>query len=272
VAGFYKNLAGGPIRRHLSSRAARIGICLVAGFGLGGLWIRYFPQSTPSALWRRFAEFLPDLLVTSALLAVIAYAARVLLRKRKRRTQTIEGGALGPIFFTDQPVSGTTDAFALDKISERLARDIQLPTASSSLVVSLEGPWGSGKTSLLNSVAAQLGVAPSRPIVIPFNTWELPTGEVLAQSLLQAMRAGIAKRGGNSELDDAMQGLGEDIDQLIAKKDDSMLGALLHSALKLLGFSEFGDVRRYKSQINARLEEPWSKAILSPGQRSCFPN
>jgi hypothetical protein len=141
-------------------------------------------------LWRRFAEFLPDLLVTSALLAIIAYAARALLRKRKRRTQAIEGDALGPIFFTDQPESGKTDTFALDKISERLARDIQLPAASPSLVVSIEGPWGSGKTSLLNSVAAQLGVAPSRPIVIPFNTWELPTREVLAQSLLQAMRAG----------------------------------------------------------------------------------
>jgi hypothetical protein len=234
-----------------------VGIVLltVVGFGSGVLWLHYLPQYAPSALWHRIAGALPDLLFTFALLVIIAYGGRAVWRRMYTRTRMIEGEALGPIFFTDQPESGQKDTFALTAISKQLARDVQLPPGSPSLVVSLEGAWGSGKTTLLNAVTEQLKGASTRPIVITFNTWELPAGEVLAQSLLKSMSAGITDHGGDSSLDNALEGLGEDIDQLMAKKKDSMPTALFSTILKLIGLTEFGDVRKYKSRINARLAE-----------------
>lgn len=88
-------------------------------------------------------------------------------------------------FNTDSPLTGDESEDLLERreFCNRLADRIVLPKGSPGLVVSIEGPWGSGKTSAINMTAARLEKLPEpeRPIIVHFNPWMIGSVNALAQ-------------------------------------------------------------------------------------------
>lgn len=67
-------------------------------------------------------------------------------------------------------------------------------TSPAGFVVSVEGGWGSGKTSVLNLIRHLLDEEPeeSRPIVVPFSPWLVGDAGSLAAEFLKQLALGIA--------------------------------------------------------------------------------
>lgn len=67
-------------------------------------------------------------------------------------------------------------------------------TSPAGFVVSVEGGWGSGKTSVLNLIRHLLDEEPeaARPIVVPFSPWLVGDGGSLAAEFLKQLALGIA--------------------------------------------------------------------------------
>ena len=102
------------------------------------------------------------------------------------------GGAL----HTDEPITGgdsSPDLLNRTPFARRVAETICTIPCSSGFVISIEGPWGFGKTSVLNLIAAHFGTvaAPERPILCTFNPWMVGNVENLAQSFLIQLASAI---------------------------------------------------------------------------------
>jgi hypothetical protein len=102
------------------------------------------------------------------------------------------GGAL----HTDEPITGSDsspDLLNRTPFARRVAETICTIPCSSGFVISIEGPWGFGKTSVLNLIAAHFGTvtASERPIRCTFNPWMVGNVENLAQSFLIQLASAI---------------------------------------------------------------------------------
>lgn len=90
---------------------------------------------------------------------------------------------------TDSPASGTDaspDRLHRKPFAEALAQALLLPKESPSFVMSLEGKFGFGKTSLIRMICEAFDAKPNseRPIVFHFNPWGLSDGKNLVQDFL----------------------------------------------------------------------------------------
>jgi predicted KAP-like P-loop ATPase len=93
----------------------------------------------------------------------------------------------GP-YRTDAPISDSRlDVFDREPFAHRIADTIGERNDPSSLVVGIYGPWGDGKTTVLNFIQNRLKDYPSI-ICVPFNPWRME-GE---QALLQGFFATLA--------------------------------------------------------------------------------
>jgi len=93
------------------------------------------------------------------------------------------------IFHTDSPISGTKenpDRLNRTTFAERIGEALKLRAESSPLVVSLEGPWGYGKTSVINLINQYYeSLKPSeRPVIFSFNPWMVGNAENLVQEFI----------------------------------------------------------------------------------------
>ena len=106
---------------------------------------------------------------------------------------------IAPSFATDRPLTARDDdrlnraAFA-----ERVASVLLDLPAGASLVVGLHGPWGDGKTTVLNLMRVDLD-ASSRVAVVDFNPWRFTDeGAMLAgffRELARVIRAKLSTKG-----------------------------------------------------------------------------
>src|ERR1700761_4554524 len=95
---------------------------------------------------------------------------------------------IGP-YRTDAPISDPRlDVFDREPFARRIADTIGERNDPSSLVVGIYGPWGDGKTTVLNFIRGRLKDYPSI-ICISFNPWRME-GE---QALLQGFFATLAE-------------------------------------------------------------------------------
>ncbi len=95
-------------------------------------------------------------------------------------------------FAADRPIkSSATDRFNRGDFAKGLAESVLSWRGSDGLVIGLYGPWGSGKTSLINLVLERLQSDDHTPPIITFNPWEWSGHEELATSFFQEIEAAL---------------------------------------------------------------------------------
>lgn len=86
---------------------------------------------------------------------------------------------------SDYPVESCSgDALGRAPVARRIAGQLAFAPMNHSIVFGLYGPWGSGKTSLLNMVCEELERVDNPPIIVKFNPWNYPSSENLVTSFL----------------------------------------------------------------------------------------
>jgi hypothetical protein len=97
----------------------------------------------------------------------------------------------------DRPLrSGTAlgaDALGRQAFASRVAEVLRRITPDEGLVVSVEGPWGSGKTSVLAMVEELLRAEPDgeRPLVVHFNPWLIGDRDALLRQFLASVAKAV---------------------------------------------------------------------------------
>jgi len=100
------------------------------------------------------------------------------------------------VFNPDSPLTGhpdNEDLLGRNKFCSQLAKQICLPPDSPGLVLSLEGSWGSGKTSAINRISHNLENIPDneRPIITHFNPWMVGSLNSLVQEFFLQITSSI---------------------------------------------------------------------------------
>lgn len=104
----------------------------------------------------------------------------------------------------DLPIrSAADDRLGRGPFVQALSRHLLLVPAGQSAVISLNGPWGSGKTSILNLTAEALASAPST-VVLRFNPWLFTGAEQLIGAFFRDLSAQLTEKG-----DKQLQKIGE---------------------------------------------------------------
>jgi predicted KAP-like P-loop ATPase len=111
---------------------------------------------------------------------------------RGRGPERMGGSPVTPSLLADSPVADPK----LDRLGRfgfacSLAASILGLKGQDSIVVGLCGPWGAGKTSVLNFLEAELADSPpeDRPLVLHFNPWWFSGQDRLLQAFLQQLGA-----------------------------------------------------------------------------------
>ena len=99
-------------------------------------------------------------------------------------------------FHTDSPITGepgSEDQLNRTEFAKRVGQALLLAPDSSALVVSLEGKWGYGKTSVINLIIGSLKSLPpdERPIIFKFNPWIVGSAERLVEEFLTQLASEI---------------------------------------------------------------------------------
>ena len=94
----------------------------------------------------------------------------------------------------DAPISSRhEDRFSRWPFAERIAQVLANRSDSSSIVIGIYGPWGDGKTSVLNMMAEVLK-SKDGVIWIPFNPWQFEDERHLILAFFNTLAAAIGKR------------------------------------------------------------------------------
>jgi len=116
------------------------------------------------------------------------------------------------IFHTDFPISGAKenpDRLNRTSFAERIGEALKLKADSSPLVVSLEGPWGYGKTSVINLINQYYeSLKPGdRPVVFSFNPWMIGNAENLVQEFIVQFGSAVGMSSKAKNVQDAAKQL-----------------------------------------------------------------
>lgn len=90
-------------------------------------------------------------------------------------------------YIADQPITGKVDdRFNRASFSTRIAETIATRVDPSSIVLGLFGPWGDGKTSVLEMMHETLNAYPN-VIVVRFNPWHFQTEDLLLRGFFATL-------------------------------------------------------------------------------------
>lgn len=92
------------------------------------------------------------------------------------------------------------DEFGYWPFAKALSRAIRTTPSPKGLVMSLNGPWGSGKSSLINLIRHDLATlqAETAPLIVEFNPWWFSGSEQLATQLLTQLNRRLRLEGSES--------------------------------------------------------------------------
>jgi photosystem II stability/assembly factor-like uncharacterized protein len=139
----------------------------------------------PNGVWAGAAPYrpLPAPWVYVALAAAagcVAYGARPREAEARRSVQDT--------LVSDRPISrGDADALGLRDLADAVSRFLRNTRTEPPLTLAVTGPWGSGKSSLMNLVREDLESFGFRPVT--FNAWHHQKEDHLLAALLQAVRS-----------------------------------------------------------------------------------
>lgn len=95
---------------------------------------------------------------------------------------------------SDRPIDDPeADAFGRTSFARAIATALVLPPGSPSIVVAIEGEWGSGKTSVINMATHFLASHPATPRIIRLDSWLLAGSEAVVQSFLTQFAAALGQ-------------------------------------------------------------------------------
>lgn len=157
-------------------------------------------------------------------------------------------------FLADQPItSPNQDRLGRLQFAEDLGRRLLEYDQPASLVVALYGPWGSGKSSLLNLMAEVLttetGSQYRNPIVVHFNPWNYTSIEQLTTMFFRELTAAI----GGDGSDKLLRGLGSTLEAF---------GTILSvGQLSPLGSQYIGVAATSSKELGKKLKEVKSKRL-----------
>lgn len=121
------------------------------------------------------------------------------------------------VLSADRPCTDPKDdLFGHAPFARHLAKSIRCHRGGDGLVIALHGPWGSGKTTILNYVCHYLEAEKSDnadpPVVVHFNPWWFSGREDLAQTFLRQLQAALpAKNAKLKRVGDLLGEYGEDL-------------------------------------------------------------
>ncbi|MBK1661977.1 P-loop NTPase fold protein, partial [Paracraurococcus ruber] len=140
----------------------------------GATWAMPPHESSPAPLaW---------LLWGSGLVALLSGA-----RPLPRAAPPPAAGDIAGLFATDRPLrEGDPDAAGAGLLADRISRFLRNRRTEPPLTLAVTGPWGTGKSSVLNRLCADLATHGLRPVW--FNAWHHQKEEHLFAALLEAVR------------------------------------------------------------------------------------
>ena len=115
------------------------------------------------------------------------------------------------IILNDSPIkSADDDRYGVATFAKSLAQSISSIEAPVGTTIALNGPWGSGKTSVINMVRHEIEDADDDIVISDFKCWWYKGQDAFALAFLQNLNALLT-----SNLPDKVKGLVPQIGQLI---------------------------------------------------------
>ena len=143
----------------------------------------------------------------------------------------------------DTPINGPgDDLFGLDAFAKALAKNIEAMAAPEGIVLSINGPWGSGKSSALNLMKHHLAPAVNdgRLELVTFNPWWFAGADALTLAFFQELNTAIGPslpekaRKAFSAIGGGISSVGQIIGAAVNMKVPG-LGPVLSSATRFVG-------------------------------------
>ena len=158
------------------------------------------------------------------------------------------------------------DLFGHAPFAKNLAESILRYQSSDGLVLALYGPWGSGKSTVLNYVGYYLDQIreENRPVVVTFNPWWFSGQENLARAFLGQLQAVLPSKSEKfKKLGDLLGDFAEGIGGLIDLS--GMTGGVAGKLGRLVGMvtkQKPKDVPALKSEISKILKEAGKRILI----------
>lgn len=150
----------------------------------------------------------------------------------------------GPSLLNDEPVAaGGPDRFRRQPLADRLARLIEhTADGGESTVFAVVGPWGSGKTSLLNFTSGSLD--PERVASVEFNPWLVSSVDGLLTDFFSTLQEAMPRQGHGKTIRDAILRYGAVAAPLISMVPGGSVPAAAATAASSLVAPSLGSLRR----------------------------
>lgn len=200
-----------------------------------------------------------DYAVNVGLLSAALAALHAILRRLRRSRSGSTTNAVtekAPHHLLDDVALGDngTDELEREKFLSTIERVVVLPPKAHSLVLAIESPWGSGKSSFLDLLTARLKDHASKPLVIRFSPW-LATGQNrISRAFFSQFSAALLHERERS-LAEKMLEYGEKLEALLPAGARSFPRLGLQPVSRLLGKIPVIDLEGERQQLSARVSE-----------------
>ena len=158
-------------------------------------------------------------------------------------------------FSADRPIkSASEDVLGRSHFAYAIAEAVKGWRQSDSLVIALQGPWGSGKSSLKNMVLESIESMDPSPSVLEFNPWEWASQNQVFSAFFDQVgiklgRASSGKDGTRRAAHWRLYGARLRLSEVVAKGFRGLLLAVIPLFLALFGAASFFDTFRTISGI-----------------------